>query len=101
MGAAVPLFPSASAEFLAHYHKRSNVETAVHHDQVEVPRSRRSKTETAMHNEVLYKILRPQYLLFDRSVMSLGSIRFPDHTGQPKAVSRRFVRPRSARYLYG
>ena len=44
-------------EFLTHYHKRSNVETAVMMIKSKFGDSVRSKTEVAMRNEVLCKIL--------------------------------------------
>jgi len=44
-------------EFLAHYHKRSNVKTVFHMVKSKFGDSVRSKTETAQVNEVLLKIL--------------------------------------------
>src|SRR4051794_188727 len=44
-------------EFLDHYHKRSNVETPFSMIKVEFGDSLRSKTDTAMVNESLGKIL--------------------------------------------
>jgi len=43
--------------FLAHYHKRSNVESAIMAIKTKFGDSVRSKTDTAMKNEVLCKIL--------------------------------------------
>ena len=44
-------------EFLAHYHKRSNVESAVSMIKAKFGDSVRSRTETAMRNEALCKVL--------------------------------------------
>lgn len=44
-------------EFLAHYHKRSNVESTMMMVKTKFGDSVRSKTETAMRNEVLAKVL--------------------------------------------
>jgi transposase len=44
-------------EFLAHYHQRSNVETTVMMMKTKYGDSLRSKSETAMKNEVLCKVL--------------------------------------------
>ncbi|MBU0953234.1 MAG: transposase [Nanoarchaeota archaeon] len=44
-------------KFLAHYHKRSNVETVFHMVKTKFGDSVKSKTKTAQYNEVLLKIL--------------------------------------------
>ena len=44
-------------EFMQHYHKRSNVETVFHMIKTKFRDNLRSKTETAMINELLLKIL--------------------------------------------
>ena len=44
-------------EFLAHYHKRSNVETTFHMIKAKFGERLRSKTETAQVNEALTKVL--------------------------------------------
>lgn len=44
-------------EFMAHYHKRSNVETVFHMVKAKFGDSVRSKSKTAQYNEVLLKIL--------------------------------------------
>jgi transposase len=63
-GAAGGLFQKAfhyfslhREEFLQHYHKRSNVETVVMMIKSKFGDSVRSKTDTAMRNEVLAKVL--------------------------------------------
>jgi len=58
--------------------KRSNVETAVHLIKSKFRDHVRSKTETAMHNEVLYKNPRHNICCLIRSVYDLESIRVPD-----------------------
>jgi len=45
------------AEFLEHYHKRSNAETTFHMIKSKFGDSVRSKTEVAQVNEVLLKVL--------------------------------------------
>lgn len=45
------------AEFLSHYHKRSNVETTFHMIKSKFGKRLRSKTETAQVNEALCKVL--------------------------------------------
>jgi hypothetical protein len=60
------------AEFLAHYHKRSNVATTVHMIKSKFRDHVWSKTETAMHNEVLCKILGHNICCLMQSVYELG-----------------------------
>ena len=45
------------AEFKAHYHRRSNVETTFHMIKSKFGERLRSKTETGQINEVLAKVL--------------------------------------------
>ena len=45
------------AEYLAHYHKRSNIESTVNMIKSKFRDHVRSKTDTAMKNEVLCKVL--------------------------------------------
>ena len=45
------------SEFLAHYHKRSNVESTISMIKAKFRDHVRSKTDTAMKNEVLCKVL--------------------------------------------
>jgi transposase len=52
-------------EFLAHYHKRSNVESTFGMIKRKFGDAVRSKTDVAMKNEALCKLL-AQYLLPDR-----------------------------------
>jgi transposase len=59
-------------EFLAHYHKRSNVETTMHMIKSKFRDHVRSKTETAMMNEVLCKVLAHNICCLIQSVYELG-----------------------------
>ena len=60
------------SEFLAHYHKRSNVETTMHMIKSKFRDHVRSKTETAMNNEVLCKVLAHNICCLIQSVYELG-----------------------------
>ncbi len=51
------MFTLRREEFLQHYHKRSNVETVFHMIKAKFNSHVRSRTETAMKNEVLAKVL--------------------------------------------
>ena len=51
------LFSLNLAEFNRHYHKRSNVETCFHMMKAKFGDRVRAKTDTAMVNEVLMKVL--------------------------------------------
>jgi len=59
-------------EFLAHYHKRSNVETTFHMIKAKFGDSVRSKTKTAQFNEVLCKILCHNICVLIQSMFELG-----------------------------
>jgi transposase len=50
-------FEFKNAEFLEHYHKRSNAETTFHMIKSKFGDAVRSKTEVAQVNEVLLKVL--------------------------------------------
>jgi transposase len=59
-------------EYLSHYHKRSNVETTVSMIKAKFGDSLRSKTETAMVNEALAKILCHNLCCLIQSAYELG-----------------------------
>ena len=60
------------AEFLAHYHKRSNVETVFAMIKAKFGAAVRSKTPAAQINEVLVKILCHNICVLIQSVYELG-----------------------------
>jgi hypothetical protein len=59
-------------EFLSHYHKRSNVETTFSMVKAKFGDSLRSKTDTAMVNEALCKILCHNLCVLVQSAYELG-----------------------------
>jgi transposase len=59
-------------DFLAHYHRRSNVETTFHMIKAKFGSRIRSKTEVAQVNEVLCKILAHNLCVIVQSVYELG-----------------------------
>jgi transposase len=59
-------------EFLSHYHKRSNVETTFSMVKAKFGDSLRSKTDTAMINEALCKILCHNLCCLVQSAYELG-----------------------------
>ena len=59
------------AEFLEHYHKRSNVETTFHMIKAKFGQRLRSRTLTAQINEALCKVL-SQLCVVIQSVHELG-----------------------------
>ena len=59
-------------EFLSHYHKRSNVETTISMIKAKFGDSLRSKTDTAMINEALCKILCHNLCCLVQSAYELG-----------------------------
>jgi hypothetical protein len=59
-------------EFLGHYHRRSNVETTFHMIKSKFGSRIRSKTEVAMVNEVLCKILCHNLCVLVQSIYELG-----------------------------
>ena len=61
-------------QFLAHYHKRSNVETAFHMIKAKFGAAVRAKTFTAQVNEVLVKILCHNIVVLIQSMYELGTI---------------------------
>ena len=65
-------FQYRQEEFLAHYHKRSNVESAFSAIKRKFGDSVRSKTDVAMANEVLCKILCHNICVLIQSMHELG-----------------------------
>src|SRR5207248_8556108 len=59
-------------EFLSHYHKRSNVETTISMIKAKFGDSLRSKTDTAMVNEALCKVLAHNLCCLIQSHYELG-----------------------------
>ena len=59
-------------EFMARYHQRSNVESTFSMVKAKFGDSCRSKTDTAMKNEVLGKVSVPQHLLPDQCRVRYG-----------------------------
>jgi transposase len=59
-------------EYLAHYHKRSNIETTFSMVKAKFGDSLRSKTDTALVNEALYKILCHNVCCLIQSAYELG-----------------------------
>lgn len=59
-------------DFLAHYHRRSNVETVFHMIKAKFGSRIRSKTEVAQVNEVLCKILCHNLCVLVQSIYELG-----------------------------
>ena len=60
------------AEFLQHYHKRSNVETTFHMIKAKFGQRLRSRTLTAQINEALCKVLCHNLCVVIQSVHELG-----------------------------
>lgn len=59
-------------EFLAHYHKRSNVETVFSMIKAKFGPALRSKTDTAQKNEVYFKVLLHNLCVLVQSIYELG-----------------------------
>ena len=59
-------------EFLQHYHKRSNVETTFHMIKAKFGDSLRSKTDRALINEALCKILCHNIVVLVHEIHELG-----------------------------
>ncbi len=66
------LFCLNQEEFLAHYHKRSNVESTVSMIKAKFGDHVRSRTETAMKNEVLCKVLCHNLCCLVSAIYELG-----------------------------
>ena len=69
--------PFRRDEFLTHYHQRSNVESTFSMIKRKFGDSLRSKTDTAMMNEVLCEVLCAQPML-----RHLGMVRIGNRTGE-------------------
>jgi transposase len=82
-------------EFLKHYHARSNVESTINMVKAKFGDSVRSKTDTAMKNEVLCKFLCHNIVVVHQSHIELGidPVFWPE--GKPTEVPATipFVRP--------
>ena len=61
-------------EFLAHYHKRSNVETTFSMIKLKFGGSVKAKSSTAQFNEVLVKVLCHNIVVLIQSMFELGAI---------------------------
>ena len=66
------LFTLNEAEFNRHYHKRSNVETVFHMIKAKFGDKVRAKTDTAMVNEVLMKVLCHNVCVLIRAMYTMG-----------------------------
>ncbi len=75
-------------EFLDHYHRRSNVESTVHMVKSKFRDHCRSKTDTAMKNEVLCKFLCHNLCVLVQSQCELGiePVFWPDEGKEPRDV---------------
>ena len=65
-------FQFSRADFLARYHQRSNVESTFSMVRAKFRDSVRSKTDTAMKNEVLLKFLCHNLVVVHQAIMELG-----------------------------
>jgi transposase len=77
------------ADFLAHYHQRSNVESTVSMVKAKFRDDVRSRTDTAMKNEVLLKLLCHNVVVVHQATIELGI----EATFWPKKGERRDVLP--------
>ena len=66
------MFKMHSEEFYAHYHQRSNVESVMSMMKAKFGDVVRSKSETAMLNEVLCKIVCHNICVLINSIFELG-----------------------------
>jgi transposase len=66
------LYSYNTERFMAHYHKRSNVETTFHMIKAKFGIALRSKTKTAQINEALYKVLCHNICCLIQSIFELG-----------------------------
>src|SRR5207249_5528839 len=65
-------FCGSTKSFLDSYHKRSNVESRFSNDEAKIGDSLRSKTDTAMVNEALCKILCHNLVVLIHEIHELG-----------------------------
>jgi transposase len=77
------------ADFLSHYHARSNVESTVSMVKAKFRDDVRSRTDTAMKNEVLLKLLCHNIVVVHQSIIELGI----EGTFWPDKGERRDVLP--------
>jgi transposase len=75
-------------EFLSHYHKRSNVETTISMIKAKFGDSLRSKTDTAMINEALCKILCHNLCCLVQSAYELGVTVTFWQTKEPRSAAK-------------
>jgi transposase len=66
------LFQFRRAEFLKHYHARSNVESTFSMVKAKFQDAVRSRTDTAMKNEVLLKLLCHNVVVVHQAIIELG-----------------------------
>ena len=69
------MFTLNETEFHRHYHKRSNVETVSHMTKAKFGDKVRTKTDTAMVNEALTKVLCHNFCVLIRAMYTLGITR--------------------------
>jgi transposase len=74
-------------EFLAHYHKRSNVESTFSMVKAKFGDAVRSKTETAMKNEALCKLLAHNLVCLVHAIYELGLDPQFGQTGAPPKIA--------------
>ena len=87
------------AEFLAHYHKRSNVETVFSMIKAKFGAALRTKTPTAQTNEGLAKVLAHNIVVLIHSMYELGiNPEFGGDLGAVGAEEGELVGPASAPY---
>ncbi|MGA3359430.1 MAG: hypothetical protein ABSC87_04400 [Halobacteriota archaeon] len=65
-------FEYRNAEFLEHYHKRSNAETTFHMTKSKFGHAARSKTEVVQVNEVLLKVFYHNICVVIQQMWGLG-----------------------------
>ena len=71
-------------EYLAHYHKRSNVESTFSMMKAKFGDSLRSKTDVAMRNEALCKVLAHNVVVVGQAALALGID--PRFSAEPAAI---------------
>lgn len=82
-------------EFLSHYHKRSNVESTISMIKAKFRDHVRSKTDVAMKNEVLCKVLCHNICCLISAIYELGiTPEFSTKSNTPKDVKAEITEPR-------